>query len=99
MQRSLDGPPAAAPPLPLSWSRLRKCPTTPCDRRGAPDRAGDILQSSEIAIADEAAGAASLLMGQGDEGLPIVIIRGLDWAAGTGNAADLVRPPELDLFR
>ena len=69
------------------------------DRRGAPDRAGDILQSSEIAIADEAAGAASLLMGQGDEGLPIVIIRGLDWAAGTGNAADLVRPPELDLFR
>jgi coenzyme F420-0:L-glutamate ligase/coenzyme F420-1:gamma-L-glutamate ligase len=69
------------------------------DRRGAPDRAGDILQSSEIAIADEAAGAASLLMGQGDESLPIVIIRGLDWAAGAGTAADLVRPPELDLFR
>lgn len=69
------------------------------DRRGAPDRAGDVLQSSEIAIADEAAAAASLLMGQGDEGLPIVIIRGLDWAAGSGAAADLVRPPEFDLFR
>lgn len=69
------------------------------DRRGAPDRAGDILQSSEIAIADEAAAAASLLMGQGDEGLPIVVIQGLDWAAGNGTATDLVRPPELDLFR
>lgn len=69
------------------------------DRRGAPDREGDALQSSEIAIADEAAAAASLLMGQGDEGLPIVVIRGLDWAAGTGSAADLVRPPEFDLFR
>ena len=69
------------------------------DRRGMPDRAGEILQSSEIAIADEAAAAASLLMGQGDEGLPIVVIRGLDWAAGTGTAQDLVRPPELDLFR
>lgn len=69
------------------------------DRRGAVDRAGDVLQSSEIAIADEAAGAASLLMGQGDEGLPIVVIRGLDWAPGTGSASDLVRPPEFDLFR
>jgi coenzyme F420-0:L-glutamate ligase / coenzyme F420-1:gamma-L-glutamate ligase len=69
------------------------------DRRGAIDRAGNVLQSSEIAIADEAAGAASLLMGQGDEGLPIAVIRGLDWAKGTGKAADLVRPPELDLFR
>ncbi|MFT5489055.1 MAG: coenzyme F420-0:L-glutamate ligase/coenzyme F420-1:gamma-L-glutamate ligase [Paracoccaceae bacterium] len=69
------------------------------DRRGAPDRGGEVLQSSEIAIADEAAAAASLLMGQGDEGLPIVVIRGLDWAAGTGTATDLVRPPEFDLFR
>lgn len=69
------------------------------DRRGAPDRAGDVLQSSEIAIADEAAAAASLLMGQGDEGLPIVVIRGLDWAPGDGTAADLVRPREFDLFR
>ena len=69
------------------------------NRRGSPDRAGDILQSSEIAIADEAAGAASLLMGQGNESLPIVVIRGLIWATGTGSAADLVRPPKLDLFR
>ena len=69
------------------------------DRRGAIDRAGNVLQTSEIAIADEVASAASLLMGQGDEGLPIVVVRGLDWATGTGKAADLVRPRELDLFR
>lgn len=69
------------------------------DRRGAPDRDGEVLQSSEIAIADEAASAASLLMGQGNEGLPIVVIRGLDWVAGSGTAADLVRPAEFDLFR
>lgn len=69
------------------------------DRRGAVDREGNILQSSEIAIADEVAAAASLLMGQGDEGLPAVVIRGLDWVAGAGNAADLVRPRETDLFR
>lgn len=69
------------------------------DRRGAPDRAGDILQSSEIAIADEVASAASLLMGQADEGLPIVVLRGLDWVAGDGTAADLVRSREFDLFR
>ena len=69
------------------------------DRRGAVDRDGTVLQSSEIAVADEAAAAASLLMGQGSEGLPIVVIRGLDWAFGNGNASDLVRPLEQDLFR
>ena len=69
------------------------------DRRGTTDRAGNVLQTSEIAVADEVAGAASLLMGQGDESLPIVVVRGLDWARGDGKAADLVRPRELDLFR
>ena len=64
------------------------------------DRAGNVLQSSEIAVADEAAGAASLLMGQGDEGLPIVVVRGLDWAARyTGQPLTSSAPPELDLFR
>lgn len=69
------------------------------DRRGARDRDGNVLQSSEIAIADEVAAAASLLMGQGDESLPVVVVRGLDWGMGSGSAADLVRPPETDLFR
>lgn len=68
------------------------------DRRGAKDREGNVLQSSEIAIADEIAAAASLLMGQGGESLPVVVVRGLTWASGSGSAADLVRPPEFDLF-
>lgn len=69
------------------------------DRRGATDRSGIALQSSEIAIADEIAAAASLLMGQADESLPVVILRGADWVAGNGAAADLVRPLDQDLFR
>ena len=69
------------------------------DRRGQRDRDGVELQSSEIGVADEIAAAASLLMGQGDEGLPAVLVRGLDWAGGgDGSAADLVRPREQDLF-
>ena len=68
------------------------------DRRGQLDRAGNELQSSEIGLADEIAAAASLLMGQGDEGLPVVLVRGLDWASCTGKASDLIRPREQDLF-
>lgn len=68
------------------------------DRRGQRDRDGIELQSSEIGLADEIAAAASLLMGQGDEGLPAVLVRGLTWANGDGSAADLVRPREQDLF-
>lgn len=69
------------------------------DRRGARDRNGYTLQTSEIAVADEIASAASLLMGQADESLPAVLVRGAGWATGDGAAADLVRPAELDLFR
>ena len=69
------------------------------NRCGAVDRDGVVLQSTEIAIADEVAAAASLLMGQGNEGLPAVVIRGLEWVRGSGTAADLVRPRETDLFR
>jgi coenzyme F420-0:L-glutamate ligase/coenzyme F420-1:gamma-L-glutamate ligase len=69
------------------------------DRRGTKDRDGTVLQSSEIAVADEVAAAASLIMGQGNESLPIIIVRGLSRLAGFGRAADLVRPPAVDLFR
>jgi coenzyme F420-0:L-glutamate ligase/coenzyme F420-1:gamma-L-glutamate ligase len=69
------------------------------DRRGRADRDGVVLVSSEIAIADEIASAASLLMGQGDESLPAVLVRGATWAAGDGSASDLVRPLDQDLFR
>jgi coenzyme F420-0:L-glutamate ligase/coenzyme F420-1:gamma-L-glutamate ligase len=68
------------------------------DLRGRPDRNGRLLQSTEVGIADELAAAASSLMGQADEGLPVVHIRGFS-ISGEGRAADLVRPPQLDLFR
>jgi coenzyme F420-0:L-glutamate ligase/coenzyme F420-1:gamma-L-glutamate ligase len=48
------------------------------DYRGKADRAGYILQVKNIAIADELASAAELVMGQGDEGIPVAIIRGLN---------------------
>jgi coenzyme F420-0:L-glutamate ligase/coenzyme F420-1:gamma-L-glutamate ligase len=68
------------------------------DLRGRPDRNGRLLQSTEVGIADELAAAASSLMGQADEGRPVVHIRGFS-ISGEGRAADLLRPPQLDLFR
>lgn len=69
------------------------------DLRGRPDLDGRPLQVSIVALADEIAAAASLLMGQADEGLPAVHVRGLALAAGDGRARDLLRPTALDLFR
>ena len=48
------------------------------DLKGEKDIYGNILQATEIAIADELAAASGLLMGQGNDGMPIVIIRGFD---------------------
>ena len=69
------------------------------DLRGLPDLYGRRLQSTEVALADEIASAASLLMGQAGEGRPIVLARGIANAQGEGAAADLVRPKTMDLFR
>ncbi len=69
------------------------------DLRGAPDLYRRQLQSTLVALADEVAAAASLLMGQAKEGRPIVLARGAFGPRGEGAAADLVRPKELDLFR
>lgn len=68
------------------------------DRRGQYDRQGYPLQHTLVGTADEVAAAASLLMGQGSEGVPAVVIRGLN-LQGDGNAHDLQRPRERDLFR
>lgn len=68
------------------------------DHRGRSDLYGYVLTSSVEAVADEVAAAATLLMGQADEGRPLVLVRGLR-ARGDGSAGDLVRPPERDLFR
>ncbi len=68
------------------------------DHPGRRDLYGYVLTSSVEAVADEVAAAATLLMGQADEGRPLVLVRGL-CAKGSGSAADLVRPTHRDLFR
>jgi coenzyme F420-0:L-glutamate ligase / coenzyme F420-1:gamma-L-glutamate ligase len=69
------------------------------DLRGRPDLFGYALQTSILGTADEIASAASLLMGQADEGRPAVLVRGAPVVLGEGAARDLQRPEELDLFR
>jgi coenzyme F420-0:L-glutamate ligase/coenzyme F420-1:gamma-L-glutamate ligase len=66
------------------------------DLRGTSDRARYELRSTQIAIADEIAGAAELLMGKA-AGVPAVVVRGLA-VAGHGSAQDLVMPAERSLF-
>ena len=69
------------------------------DWRGHPDLFGRTLEVTETGFADEVAAAASLVMGQADEAMPIALVRGLSWSAPEVPAAELVRPPEHDLFR
>ena len=69
------------------------------DKRGTPDLFGRPLRVTEIALADEIAAAASLLMGAADEGIPVVILRGLALAGPEKPARALIRDPALDLFR
>lgn len=70
------------------------------DRRGERDRFGRELKVTQIAVADQIATAAALLSGEGAEGLPAVIVSGLAprWLGKSGTAADLIRPPEQDIF-
>ena len=69
------------------------------DLRGSPDLFGRELQVSITGHADEIAAAASLVMGQGDEGQPVVIVRGLTWRGPDNAASELVRPAAEDMFR
>ncbi|MGB9979216.1 coenzyme F420-0:L-glutamate ligase [Methanobacterium sp.] len=73
------------------------------DRKGEKDLYGRELQTTSIAVADELASAASILMGQADEGIPVVIIRGVDYVKKLKNnnatANDLIRPKKYDIFR
>jgi coenzyme F420-0:L-glutamate ligase / coenzyme F420-1:gamma-L-glutamate ligase len=68
------------------------------DLKGARDAAGYELQGTTIAVADEIAGAAELVMGK-LAGVPAAVVRGVAHLAGDGRARDLVMPPERDLFR
>ena len=67
------------------------------DLQGTRDRAGYELHATVIAVADELAGAAQLVMGK-TAGVPAAVIRGVD-ASGRGTARDLVMPADRDLFR
>lgn len=68
------------------------------DLRGRPDLYGRRLETSELGFADEIAAAASLVMGQADEGRPVVIVRGVSWEESRQSAASLIRPTASDLF-
>jgi coenzyme F420-0:L-glutamate ligase/coenzyme F420-1:gamma-L-glutamate ligase len=69
------------------------------DLRETPDALGRVLHVTEVAIADEIAAAAELVMGKA-AGIPAAIVRGLDPAwLGPGSYRDLVRPAAEDLFR
>ena len=71
--------------------------TTLLDLRGTRDARGYELRSTLIAVADEIAGAAELVMRKAT-GVPAAVVRGLD-VAGEGTARELVMEPERDLFR
>lgn len=64
---------------------------------GTADSFGTILKVTNIAVADEIAGAAELVMGKA-EGVPAAVVRGAPIARGKGSARALVRPPKDDLF-
>jgi coenzyme F420-0:L-glutamate ligase / coenzyme F420-1:gamma-L-glutamate ligase len=67
------------------------------DLRGMRDATGYELHATTIAVADEIAGTAELVMGK-TSGVPAAIVRGLE-VAGDGSARELVMPAERDLFR
>jgi coenzyme F420-0:L-glutamate ligase/coenzyme F420-1:gamma-L-glutamate ligase len=73
------------------------------DRRGEKDLYGRELETTSVAVADELAAAASILMGQADEGIPVVLIRGVDYfktlKTDSANVKPLIRPKKYDVFR
>ena len=70
------------------------------DLIGAEDLFGKPLRTSSVGIIDEYACAASALMGQAGEALPVVVIRGAPYnRSTTASIKDILRPKEMDLFR
>ncbi len=70
------------------------------DLRGRPDAFGRALEVTEVAVADELASAAELVMGKAS-GVPVAVVRGVDpsWLRESSVRAEVVRPPGEDLFR
>jgi len=69
------------------------------DLRGRRDLYGKELKVTITSPADALAAAAVAIMGEADEGTPVVIIKGAIYKRGHGSARELVMPPERDLFR
>lgn len=73
------------------------------DRGGERDLYGRELKTTSIAVADELASAASIVMGQADEGIPVVIIRGVEYfeklKSNSETIKPLIRPKKYDVFR
>ncbi len=69
------------------------------DLRGTEDALGRTMQVTEVAVADELAGAAELVMGK-SSGIPVAVVRGVDagWLRASA-IGELIRPPQEDLFR
>jgi coenzyme F420-0:L-glutamate ligase/coenzyme F420-1:gamma-L-glutamate ligase len=69
------------------------------DLRGLPDALGREMHVTEVAVADEVASAAELVMGKSN-GIPVAVVRGLDpaWFRDS-SMQEIVRPPQEDLFR
>ncbi|WP_462136964.1 coenzyme F420-0:L-glutamate ligase [Candidatus Mycalebacterium sp.] len=68
------------------------------DYRGKSDMRGATLVATEMAVADQIAAAAGILMKK-DSGLPVVIVRGLEFNPEGSGAGELLRKPSEDLFR
>ncbi len=69
------------------------------DLRGRPDLFGEPLRITRVGLADEIAAGASALMGQADEGRPMIHVRGLPYPLQDGGLPELLRPRSEDLFR
>ena len=69
------------------------------DLRGKPDLFGYSLRITQIGAADELAAAASLMMGQANEGIPVVHARGFPYELRHSSIKELIRKKERDLFR
>jgi coenzyme F420-0:L-glutamate ligase/coenzyme F420-1:gamma-L-glutamate ligase len=69
------------------------------DLRGTDDALGRTMQVTEVAVADELASAAELVMGKSN-GVPVAVVRGIDpsWLRDS-SIEELIRPPQEDLFR
>lgn len=69
------------------------------DRRGEADLHGRRLEVTQVAFADLVAAAAGLVMGEGAEGIPAAVVRGLNWCAPARPGSALIRPLHEDLFQ